>query len=274
MESVRRARPWLGTIVEIRVEGLPHGDALAAIDNAFADIAAVHGLMSFHEAASDLSRLNRSTGAVRVDARTYEVMSVAMDIARISLGVFDPTIAARQVECGVLPRPPVGTVEPAGNWRDIELLDEHRIRLHRPLWIDLGGIAKGYAVDRAIDILVAAGASQACVNAGGDLRVHGNRAESIDVKTLRGSTPLLELTNAALATSTSAEHSHLDGVTRAPIRTSRTVSVVASTCIVADALTKVVLAGDDAIVDATLAAFDARACVHDENGWRILDRAA
>ena len=275
MNSVRRARPWLGTLVDVRVEGLPRDDALAATDAAFAEIAAIHALMSFHETASDLSRLNRGVGTVRVDARTCEVMSVAIDVARGSHGVFDPTIAARQVERGVLPRPLSRDVDHVGNWRDIELLDDDRIRLHRPLWIDLGGIAKGYAVDRAIEILVAAGATQVCVNAGGDLRVQGNRAESIEVKTLRGSTPLLELSNAALATSTAGEDSHLDGVTRESIRTSRTVSVVASKCIVADALTKVVLAGNSAIVDATLAAFDARACVHDENGgWRILERAA
>jgi thiamine biosynthesis lipoprotein len=275
MDVVRRARPWLGTMVDVRVEGLPRDGALAAIDAAFAEIAAIHRLMSFHEADSDLSRLNRNGDTTSVDARTYEVMSIAMNIARVSQGAFDPTIAVRQVEHGKLPRPSSRDADNAGTWRDIELLDEHRIRLQRPLWIDLGGIAKGYAVDRAIEILIEAGASQACVNAGGDLRVHGDRQESVDVKTSRGATPLLELSNASLATSTTAEHSHLDGVTRQPICAMRTASIVASTCVVADALTKVVLAGATNVVESTLAMFGARACVHDEHdGWRILERAA
>ena len=68
---------------------------------------------------------------------------------------------------------------------------------------------------------------------------------------------------------------HLHGVTRAVVENAKTVSVIADRCIIADALTKVVLAGDAAIAHTTLAAFAARACVHDPaSGWNIMDRAA
>ena len=285
VDVVQRMRPWLGTFVAIRVEGMAETDAMRAIDAAFAEIAAIHGLMSFHEADSDLARLHRAPAGtcVCVDARTREVIECALQIAAASCGFFDPTIAAQQVARGYLPRPDsLSTPDPNANWRDIDLVDHDGVRLRRPLWLDLGGIAKGYAVDRAIDILRASGARQACVNAGGDLRIFGARAEPVHVRagTLQ---PLLELANAAIATSACERRDddarlpapHLHGVTRAAVDSATAVSVIADRCIIADALTKVVLAGDVAITHTTLAAFAARACVHDPaSGWNIMDRAA
>jgi len=187
--ALRRARPLLGTLVEIRVEGLGSADAGCAIDRAFGEIAAVHRLMSFHEAGSDLGRLHRARiGArVSVDARTHDVLAWSLRIAAASAGAFDPTVAALQVERGRLPRPASAwRPQKLADWRDIELTGATQVRLARPLWIDLGGIAKGYAVDRAIEILVGAGATQACVNAGGDLRVAGPRAEVVHVRSAAG----------------------------------------------------------------------------------------
>ena len=156
------------------------------------------------------------------------------------------------------------------------------MRLLKPLWLDLGGIAKGYAVDRAIDILQRSGATQACVNAGGDLRVFGARAEPVWLRLGQDSATLLaavELANAAVATSSSVDAGgsgpHVHGVTRAPARSGTTVSVIADSCVVADALTKVVLAGDAAVTADALAAFGAEGSVHDPAlGWTRLARAA
>jgi len=255
---IRRARPLLGTYVEISVEGLDDARATHAIEQAFAEIAAVHRLMSFHEAGSDLDRLHRARvgDRVSVDARTHEVLTWSARMASASAGRFDPTVAAQQVARGLLPRP-ASTWSPHADadWRDIELFDSHRVRLARPLWIDLGGIAKGYAVDRAVEVLVGAGARQTCVNAGGDLRIAGARAESIHVRTPAGicALPSVELANGALATSVGTAGR---GVARSA---RRIVSVVAPLCVVADALTKVVLAGDDAVSRRVLTLFAAQA---------------
>src|SRR5690348_10923862 len=104
---LQRARPALGTLVEVRVEGLEQGHAAAAIDAAFAEIGAVQRCMSFHEIGSDLSHLHRQRVGtpVRVDARTREVLEWALQIAAASGGIFDPTIAAQQVARGLLPQP-------------------------------------------------------------------------------------------------------------------------------------------------------------------------
>ena len=181
----RRARPLLGTLVDIRVDGMDEARALSAIGQAFAEIADVHRLMSFHEAASDVSRINRdaSRAPVTVDARTREVIALALAFARESHGRFDPTVAAELVAWNRLPRPRDAPAPSAGaSWRDIEVLDDGRIRATKPLWIDLAGIAKGYAVDRAIECLVALGIEAACVNAGGDLRRIGAGTEPVHIR--------------------------------------------------------------------------------------------
>ncbi|HST27464.1 MAG TPA: FAD:protein FMN transferase [Rudaea sp.] len=280
MNSVRRARPWLGTIVDIRVDGMESTPALRAIDAAFAEVATVHRLMSFHAYDSDLARLRnaRAGACVRVNARTHEVLEWSLRIACASDGIFDPAVAAMQVERGVLPNPNSAFVPDAqASWRDIELLDGERVRLRRPLWIDLGGIAKGYAVDRAIEVLRAHGAIEACVNAGGDLRVIGERAERVHVRNACGCIePALELADGAVASSASAGAApcHLHGVERRPVAAGVCVSVVAARCIVADALTKVALAGG-VVAQACLQQFGAQAWIqHASAGWRQLDRAA
>jgi thiamine biosynthesis lipoprotein len=276
VNSVRRARPWLGTIVDIRVDGMDTACALRAVDAAFAEIATVHRLMSFHSDDSDLARLRLAPvgTAVRVNARTGEVLDWALRIAAASAGAFDPAVAAAQVARGVLPLPRSTFVPDADAcWRDIELEGGERVRLRRPLWIDLGGIAKGYAVDRAIEVLRAHGAIDACVNAGGDLRVAGALVERVHVRDARGGIAAeLELSDGAVATSNGSNTLH--GATDAGAWGGLTASVVASRCIVADALTKVVFARGGA-ARAVLADFAARAWTHRAaHGWRPLGRAA
>jgi FAD:protein FMN transferase len=290
MRIVQRARPLLGTLVAIRVEGLNPSRALAAIDAAFAEVEAVHRRMSFHERASDLARLHAAEPGetVSIDTRTHAVLTCARHIAELSDGCFDPTIAARQVALGRLPRPTGGRApDPGATWRDIELLSGNRVRLHRPLWLDLGGIAKGYAVDRAIELLVRAGAAHAIVNAGGDLRVAGTREEMIHLRgaSRKGTVGAVSITDAALASSTSAldrrrvsrgwAGTHLHGRSKIPIATFSSASVIAPTCMVADALTKVVLAASPSVSQRALAACNAQAATHsDRHGWRALGAAA
>jgi thiamine biosynthesis lipoprotein len=248
---VERAQPWLGTLVSIRVEGLPVSRAHRAIDAAFAEVGTVHRLMSFHQEESDVSRLNRHAvrKPVAVHSHTLEVLKCALAIAACSYGVFDISVGAELVKWGLLPRPAGAPHSPKGSWRDIELRQDDRVAFHRPLWIDLGGIAKGYAVDRATKCLCAWGAEQVVVNAGGDLRVHGPRAEHVGLK--------LE----AL----------VDPVGRNPAPTDRFVCVVAEGCVVADALTKVVMADGPRSVD-LLRKFGASAHLHDPlSGWQHLD---
>jgi thiamine biosynthesis lipoprotein len=102
--DIRRARPLLGTFVEITAA---HAPALeAAVEAAFAAVATVHRLMSFHEPDSDVGRLNRhaAADAVRIHDWTYEVLEVALDIHHCSGGTFDITVAPALQALGLLPR--------------------------------------------------------------------------------------------------------------------------------------------------------------------------
>ncbi|MBI1365805.1 MAG: FAD:protein FMN transferase [Alphaproteobacteria bacterium] len=273
LQSVKRSRPLLGAFVTARVDGLSIARAHQAIDAAFASIAATHGAMSFQEAESDVSRLNRSAhiGPVRVRRETYAVLARARLISSVTAGAFDITVAPSLVERGLLPRPE-GAPEPdkRADWRDIELLPGRFVRFRRPLWIDLGGVAKGYAVDRAMEALLKFAPAQACVNAGGDLRVAGGASERVALNAgyVEDGIPTMELTNGAIASSADAgSGAHVDPIICRAISPKRFVSVVASHCIDADALTKVVMARGLASAP-YLSVFNAYAVMHDAaRGW-------
>jgi thiamine biosynthesis lipoprotein len=282
-QKFTRAKPLLGTLVEIRT-ALGDADAAnAAIDRGFAAVAEIHRLMSFHEHTSDVSRLNReaSTHAVEVDARTFEVLRRALDVSEHSDGLFDVTAGARLVAWGFLPKPEGAPAPADGTWRDIVLEDRHRVRFKKPLWIDLGGIAKGYAVDQAVAAMDLPASVQVYVNAGGDLRVAGPHAEPVRLRTAieMEAVPVIEIEDGALASSSGREHlktfgdrmvgPHV-GRNGASVGADSFVSVAAADCLTADALTKVVLAGG-AASEAVLGHFGAIAYFYAPSaGWVTL----
>jgi len=254
--AVERAQPWLGTLVSIRVEGLALPQAHAAIDTAFAEVAAVHKLMSFHREDSDVSKLNQFAASrpIRVHPLTFTVLQIALDLSSRTNGCFDISVATQLADWGFLPTMSVGNCAPQGSWRDIELHADGSVLFHRPLLIDLGGIAKGFAVDRAMDALCSQNVRRCVVNAGGDISVSGEQAERIalDRGIPANDLPVLELRNGSVASSTGLRKAswhyghkvgpHVHGVSRLPSPAERFASVVANRCIIADALTKVVLA--------------------------------
>lgn len=255
-----RARPLLGTLVEIKVQADSPAQEGAAANAAFEAIARVHTLMSFHERDSDVSRLNRRAHVepVAVDLQTYEVLSRALQFSTWSGGLFDCTVGASLVEMEFLPVVDATVEAGAGSFRDIELLGDSRVRFKRPLCIDVGGIAKGYAVDRAVSTLKACGARAGIVNAGGDLRGFGDRDWPISVRHPLAPQQLIRLPalrNASFATTAdyfvAREHG---GRTVNPIVDPRTrqnrpdvvsVSVTAPCCMDADALTKIIWLGSE-----------------------------
>lgn len=272
-EVVRRAQPWLGTLVEISATGAQAPSAVAA---AFRVIAEVHRLMSYHDPDSDVSRINRE-GAIKpvvVHPWTWQVLAAARTFSLASGGLFDITVAPLLARLGYLPRHPgFPRCSGQGDWRHVELLPAHRVRLTRRVRIDLGGIAKGFAVDRALEVLCAHGIESARVNAGGDLRVFGPTAQPLHVRHPAAPTrlmPLAELQAGAAATSAGyfaarrvhgvCVTPHIHPLRRQPLPPASSVTVLAPDCLTADALTKVVLA-DPAAARPVLTRFAARAIV-------------
>jgi thiamine biosynthesis lipoprotein len=251
--ELRRARPLLGTFVEIVARADNPAAAGRAVSRAFAEVEILQALLSAHDPASEVSRLNREAHAqpVAVGRDTWRVLRAACRLSRQSEGAFDVTLE--------------------GGSRDIVFATGMRVRFARPLRIDLGGIAKGYCVDRAVAALMRGGIESGLVNAGGDVRAFGPHAFALHLRHPCDPAQLFgvgEIRNAALATSASYATGGArcagqlrDGRSGAPIRPGLSVSVRASSALLADALTKVVAAAR-ARAEPLLARYGAHAWVY------------
>ncbi|OAF09110.1 FAD:protein FMN transferase [Bradyrhizobium neotropicale] len=264
-DSIRRARPLLGSFVEIEVAGARRSDMDGAIDAAFDAIAQVHRLMSFHEPDSDVSRLNREAGIrpLSVHAWTFEVLETAVELHRRSGGLFDITIAPALQTMGLLPllKDKPASAPIARSADAIGLLPDQQVHFRSTdVTIDLGGIAKGFAVDRAVATLRDFGIPGGMVNAGGDLRAFGAELRAVHVRDPRApgrSICRIDVADEALASTArrvvlfdSSEpgcSAVIDPATQRPACLIDGVTVRAPSCMVADALTKIVMiSGTDA----------------------------
>jgi len=220
--------------------------AEAAIEQAFRAIEQVNRLLHPRAADSDLARINSAPLHVptKVHPSVGQLLNLARRINILTGGVFDPCTPA----------------EP-GRLNDIEIsADETEIVCRKRVALDLGGFAKGYAVDCAIEALMAAGCTAGLVNAGGDLRVFGQRTEPVFVRGRHGELTNIELTDAALAVSDAAseqrppEH---QGYYGAPALVTPFACVIAPQAVIADALSKCVLLCRKPISDRALQEFNA-----------------
>lgn len=133
---------------------------------------------------SELSQLNRLAGKpVMVSRLLFSVLSSSLEAAHSTDGLYDPTLLKQLVQSGydrtfealpeILPET-TQPINPGGQWRDIQLTPGVRlVILPEGVQLDFGGIAKGMAVDAAIESLRQVGITTALVNAGGDLVVQG-----------------------------------------------------------------------------------------------------
>jgi FAD:protein FMN transferase len=243
----KRAQAWLGTLVEVSLPTTEASEPRFAA--AFAAIAHIHRKMSAHDPRSDLRRIGRCAHrrAVAVDRDTYAVLGLAIDLARSTGGAFDATVAPVLVRRGLLPAGAAGYGARCGRTTGLQLLRGHRVRSAARVALDLGGIAKGYAVDRAVAALRDAGVTAGIVNAGGDLRVFGAEWTPVHVRDPADpvrTMALVEVRDAAVATSADYFHGEYPSLVDPARRRARpfgaSITVVASTCALADALTKVV----------------------------------
>jgi len=195
----RRTFRAMGTEIELLVEAAGGADdALAAAESEFHRLEA---LLSRFRDDSELSQLNRD-GSIDAGPDLLRVVELALGAREQTGGRFDPTVHDAVVAAGydrtftAVPAdgPAAGAPVPAGG---AVRIDGNRIELDHGVRIDLGGIGKGYAAERAAEPLATAG--PCLVNAGGDIATRGG---SWPVGVVTGSGTLtLELTGSALATS-------------------------------------------------------------------------
>ncbi len=258
-QEVRRSRILLGTVVEITALGSDPDRLESAVSDAFAEMGRIENLMSPHIAESDVARLSRADQPLEVSPETAEVLEFGREIARKSGGVFDLSLGRLKALWGIegeaprVPQPEEIRAALAGIGPDALTLVGRRVVKGRPeLAVDLGGIAKGYALDRAAAVLAAAGIVRASVNAGGDLRLlgdHGERPWRIGIQHPRDPLELLatlEVADRAVVTSGDYEryferdgrryHHLFDPRSGYPAAACQSVTVVADSAMLADAL--------------------------------------
>ena len=202
---IEQTRKGMGTVLAVHVEAPPDAAAAAqrAIVACFAWLAEVETRLTRFDDASELCHLNAAAGEWRaVSALCYAAVEQAITAARASDGLFDPTLLARLMalgydrdyaaitrretaegshetgassvtSMGATTRPRPTTRQTSGAWRAIALDPaRRRIRLPRGCQLDLGGIAKGWAADEALQRCFA-DHPNVIVDVGGDMRVRG-----------------------------------------------------------------------------------------------------
>lgn len=267
--EVNVSKTLMGTHVEATVMHTSIQEARVALVAAFMEMERVESLLSVHRPTSEIAAINRATGhaPVRVSAETFAILERAVAYSAKLDGLFDLTIGPLAAVWGFnseqaeLPQPEAIQAAQA-------LVDYRVLHLNATdttvtfttvtlpisgVQVDLGGIAKGYAVDRAAAVLQAHGIANFLLNAGGDLYIAGHKQPdqpwTVGIKHPRSPDALLtafSLENQAVATSGDYErffehegqqyHHILDPRTGYPAQASQSATVVASSVEEADVL--------------------------------------
>jgi len=256
--TVARARFLMGTVFTF--EAPPGRDLRATaewLEGALDEVDRLERILSNWRIESEVSRLNREDGgrSVRVSFDLYEVIEASLRWARETGGAFDPTVEplirvnrspenVRAPDAG----PKVDrSTRLHGNWRGVELIPGTRAVRFRAgvAGIDLGGIGKGYALDRAAEFLRARGIARALLDAGGQTLALGAppgedgwRVSVADpVQRFRPTIPLL-LRDVSVATSGNSERPSeiFDPAKGTPVRSRGSATAIALDATSADAL--------------------------------------
>jgi thiamine biosynthesis lipoprotein len=182
-EWLDRTEAIMGTRIFVEVWADDPAQGNAAIEAVMEEMRRIDALMSHYKPDSELSLINQRAAQepVQVDAELFDLIRLSTHFSQLTDGAFDITYAS----VGYLYNYPlhvhpteeqIKAALPAVNWRYLVFdAEHHTIRFARPgMRIDLGGIAKGYAVDRGIALLKAHGITHAIVTAGGDSRLLGD----------------------------------------------------------------------------------------------------
>ncbi len=274
---IERTHQTMGTELRVTVSTRDTTRADAAIAAVFAEFDRLDAMMSVWKDGSDIARLNAAAGerAVPVSAETREVLHTANEISVATGGAFDVTFAAlsglwkfdyQDKDNSIPDRREIARRLPLINYRDLTVDDIAGTAMlkRKGMRVNLGGIGKGYAVDRGADILRRSGLRDFMIQAGGDMYVSGRRGDRpwrLGIRDPRGPAErifaALDLTDGTFSTSGDYErffmkdgrryHHILDLGAGWPARLSRSVTLVTERAVIADALAKgVFILGPDA----------------------------
>ncbi|MGB2807384.1 MAG: FAD:protein FMN transferase [Sedimentisphaerales bacterium] len=174
----------MGTFAHLKAIAKDPRKAKKCVEAAFAELKKVDDLMSDYKSDSEMSEVNRDAfkQAVRVDESTFHVLQKSADFSRLSGGAFDITIAPlaelwrTAAESNSVPTQEELAVARSKVGYEKLMLDANEMTVRFAvdgMKLDLGGIAKGYSIDKAIEAMRAGGAVGGMVDVGGDIRCFG-----------------------------------------------------------------------------------------------------
>lgn len=183
VKPIERVQYQMGTYARVQIVNGNNDDVNAA----FSKIKELDNLLSDYNPDSEISEINKMAGIrpVKVDPQVIRVLEIAKTVATETNGVFDPSIGSltigvyrfgreREVEIDISD---IDKAKALVNYRDLKINDDHVYLDKKGMMIDLGGIGKGFAVERAVDALKQRGVSDGVVSLSGDIKVFGERQE-------------------------------------------------------------------------------------------------
>ncbi|MEA2038097.1 MAG: FAD:protein FMN transferase [Nanoarchaeota archaeon] len=181
-DKTEQTKEYMGTFVTITVYGEEEAKANEAINKAYREIERIEGLLSNYKNDSEIYLLNSDRVINDASNELVYIISKSLKYGDLSDGAFDitvqPILDLYATSFEELKRPPtddeIKETKKLVGYEKIYLKNK-QVELKENMKITLGGIAKGYIIDKAIDILSKEGISNALVNAGGDVRAIGSK---------------------------------------------------------------------------------------------------
>ncbi len=257
---VREARPLMGTVATVEAVAANEGTATRAVEAAFLALHHVDTIANVMDPESDIGRVNRAAAGMPtvVDPDLAELAMFALSIAEETGGRFNPAVGPLVEAYGLKGRPrfpddaEMTALLPLCDYSKVTVPDERSIVLEEEgMFLDLSAVAKGWAVDRAYEVLLDGGCAAGLVEAGGEVRCFGGDVRDepwrigINDPWGPGVYGVIELEKGVLATSGTYEQtfevegavfSHIiDPFTGLPAEGPSSVTVMAPDCATADA---------------------------------------
>ena len=181
INTFKRTQILLGTVVEIQVRDVDEQKVEDAITKAFAEVKRIDDLFTTYNQESPVWKLNNSIDStIFVDQEVYSLIALCDSLTKLSNGSFDVSLDNLTKVWGFYTDDPklpgksgIDSALIQSGWANIKLLGDRKIIKDNNVGLNFGAIAKGYAVDKAINVLKKHGIKEVLVNAGGEISVIG-----------------------------------------------------------------------------------------------------